>query len=162
MKRGPGDGHELSEFARACHGACLACRPRHEGGLGIRFRTEADGAVVATFECDPKYQSYPDRLHGGIVALLLDSAMTHCLFAREIHGVTARLSIRYFHPVELEVCATIRARVLRHMKRLIELEAVILQHDRVAARAQARFFRLPGAPVGKIRDFAEAARTDGD
>lgn len=161
MKRGPGEGHDLSEFARACHGACLACRPRQEGGLGIRFHTEADGAVVAAFECDPKYQSYPDRLHGGIVALLLDSAMTHCLFARQIHGVTARLSIRYLRPLELEVAATIRARVVRHMKRLIELEAVILQHDRVAARAQARFFRLPGAPVGKSPGLAEAGRPEG-
>ncbi len=149
MKNGNGDGRQIAEFARQCHGACLACRDRQDGGLGLRFHSEADGSVVASFECDPKYQSYPDRLHGGIVALLLDSAMTHCLFARQIHGVTARLSIRYRHPMELEVPATIRARVLRQMKGLIELEAEIRQGDRVAARAEARFVRLPGPPMAK-------------
>jgi uncharacterized protein (TIGR00369 family) len=144
---GNGDGHTIAAFAKECHGACLACRDREDGGLGLRFHGEPDGSVVATFECDPKYQSYPDRLHGGITALLLDSAMTHCLFARQIHGVTARLSIRYHRPMELGVGATIRARVIRQMKQLIELEAVITQNDRVAARAEARFFRLPGPPA---------------
>lgn len=141
------NGGETTDFAQECHGACLACRPRQDGGLGLRFRSEEDGSVVATFECDPKYQSYSDRLHGGITALLLDSAMTHCLFARQIHGVTARLSIRYRRPMELEVSATIRARVVRRLKQLIELEAFILQDGKIAAQATARFFCLDVPPT---------------
>ena len=65
-----------------CHPSCVVCGTRNAGGLGLRFREEADGSVVASFPCDSQYQGYPDRLHGGVVSMLLDAAMTHCLFAR--------------------------------------------------------------------------------
>ena len=91
-----------SGFSDRCHPACFACRPAMEGGLGLRFFPGPNGCVEARFACDGRYQGYPDRLHGGIVAMLLDAAMTHCLFAQQIRAFTAKLSLRYLHPVRVD------------------------------------------------------------
>jgi len=126
-------------FARQCHPACIACRNEASGGLGVWFEREDDGGVAAHFDCDKKYQGYPDRLHGGVVAMLLDAAMTHCLFAREAAGVTARLSVRYDHPARVGVPAVVRARIVRVHRLLFKIEATLEQLGQVRARAEASF-----------------------
>jgi len=107
--------------------------------LGLRFDLRADNAVVAQFFCAPEYQGYPDRLHGGIIATLLDAAMTHCLFARHCRGVTAKLSIRYRRPVLIEYEATIWAMVVQERGLLFELSAEIRQAGEVCASANGTF-----------------------
>jgi acyl-coenzyme A thioesterase PaaI-like protein len=99
--------------------------------------------VEAAFDCDPRYQSYPDRLHGGVVALLLDAAMTHCLFGHGREGLTARLNIRFRGKVELGVVAVVRARLRRIAHGVHQLEARLLQGDVVRAEAEARFVSRP-------------------
>jgi acyl-coenzyme A thioesterase PaaI-like protein len=128
-----------ASFARVCHPECIACRAAEEGGLGLSFTPQLDGSVVADYACDPGHQGYPDRLHGGIIALLMDAAMTHCLFAQGLRGVTARLAIRYAHPVELDVPATVHAAVVRARGMLRELEASIQQGEIVRATASGCF-----------------------
>ncbi len=126
-----------------CHPACIACRPPREGGLGLSFDVAEDGSVTTHFACDAHYQGYPDRLHGGIVATLLDSAMTHCLFARRIRGMTARLNIAYRHPVDVGAAATVRAWLVEFRAPLYILKAELIQHDRVRVTADAKFHGAP-------------------
>jgi acyl-coenzyme A thioesterase PaaI-like protein len=135
---------DTADFATLCHPACVACRKSSAGGLGLRFVTRSHGTVVAEFDCDPCYQGYPDRVHGGIVALLLDTAMTHCLFSRGLLGVTARMEIRYESPVEIGTPATLCARLLRADRRLYRLMAEIVQDDTVRARAKGTFAPING------------------
>jgi acyl-coenzyme A thioesterase PaaI-like protein len=135
---------DTGDFATLCHPACVACREPSAGGLGLRFTTGSDGTVATEFDCDPCYQGYPDRLHGGIVALLLDTAMTHCLFSRGVLGVTARLEIRYDSPVEIGTPASLRARVLRDDPRLYRLMAEIVQEGAVRVTASAAFVAIDG------------------
>ena len=97
-------------FQNQCHPGCIACRDQAQGGLGLRFQREGTDGVVGVFPCDPQYQGYPDRLHGGIIALALDAAMTHCLFLRRAQAVTAKLEIRYRKPVHFPL-AFLRSRL---------------------------------------------------
>jgi len=132
-------GVNLPVYARRCHPECIACRDPGEGGLGLRFRLDPDGGVEADFACEAHFQSYPDRLHGGIVAMLLDAAMTHCLFAYERRGVTARLNIRYRGKVDIGVAGVVRARMRRSAHGLHDLEAEFIQADVIKAEAEGRF-----------------------
>jgi len=131
-----------TELARVCaehHPDCFACRPREEGGLGLRFETDGDRGVRAAFPCDAEHQGYPGRLHGGIVATLLDAAMTHCLFALGTSGYTGRLNVRYRLPVEVDQDAVVCARVTRCSPPLYVLEAELEQGGRVRALAEGKF-----------------------
>jgi acyl-coenzyme A thioesterase PaaI-like protein len=84
-------------------------------------------------------EGYPGTVHGGVVATLLDSAMTQCLFARNCKAHTARLEIRYRHPVMIGERSLLRAWVERSHSRLHLLRAELRQRDRVAAEAHATF-----------------------
>ena len=128
-------------LARSCHPACVVCGERNESGLGLRFEPQADGSVLARFACAPDYQGYPGRLHGGVVSMLLDAAMTNCLFARGIQAVTGRLNVRFRHPVRLGTDAVLRAWMVQHHPPLYMLKAELAQEGKVCALADAKFFR---------------------
>ncbi len=126
-------------LAECCHPACVACGVWNGDGLGLRFVEEATGAVVGSFACDRRYQGYPDRLHGGVVAMLADAAMTHCLFLRGISAVTGKLKLRFPRPVEVRVDASIRATLVRNSPPVFELKAEISQAGTVRATAEGLF-----------------------
>lgn len=132
-------GSSVSELKHVCHPACMVCSDRQSGGLGLQFEPTEDGWVQGRFGCDASYQGYPDRLHGGVVAMLLDAAMTHCLFARNITAVTAKLEVRYRHPVLVSVDAIVRAKVVRESSSAFELQGELIQDGRVRAEGHALF-----------------------
>ena len=127
------------DLAQRCHPACFACGVRNGDGLGLQFTEEADGSVVGSFACEGKYQGYPDRLHGGVIAMLVDAAMTHCLFLRRISAVTGKLKLRFPHPVEVGLAATVRATVVKHAPPVFELQAEVSQAGTVRVTAEALF-----------------------
>jgi acyl-coenzyme A thioesterase PaaI-like protein len=112
-------------------------------GLGLQFTEQADGSVVGVFACEGKYQGYPDRLHGGIVAMLADAAMTHCLFVRRISAVTGKLRLRFPHPVEVGVQATVRATLVSSSPPAYALKAEVWQAGTLRATAEGLFVEQP-------------------
>lgn len=127
-------------LGQCCHPACLVCGVRNRDGLGLRFEQEPDGSVTGRFARDADYQGYPDRLHGGVVSMLLDAAMMQCLFARRIQAYTARLNVRFRHPVRVGAQATIKARLADRHPPLYVLQDELLQNGKACALAEARFF----------------------
>ena len=73
--------------------------------------------------------------------MLLDAAMTNCLFARGIPAVTGRLNIRFRHPVKLGANAVIHAWVIEQYPPLYVLKAELAQEGKVCALADAKFFQ---------------------
>jgi len=132
-------GETATDLPDRCHPACFACGVQSGDGLGLRFTEESDGTVVGSFACDGKYQGYPDRLHGGVVAMLADAAMTHCLFVHQIKAVTGKLNLRFPRPVEVGVAATVRAAVVKNSPPAFVLKAEISQAGTVRATAEALF-----------------------
>ena len=127
-------------FREQCHPGCIACGTQTGEGLGLRFDEEPDGSVAAHFGCAAKYQGYPTQLHGGVIAMLVDAAMMHCLFVRRIPAVTVRLTMKFRHPVEVGREAVVRARVERDSSPRFMLTAEIVQDDTVRATAEGLFF----------------------
>ncbi len=124
------------------HSHCFACAPENQQGLGLAFSTEADGITRMTWAPSPDYQSYDGRVHGGILATLIDASMVHALFARGVAGVTAEMKIRYYSPAELGAPVTLSTQILAHKLGLYRLCAEIFQNERLVARADAKFMTL--------------------
>lgn len=129
--------NEFHGFARRRHPLCIACG-FSPAGLGLAFRFDGR-EVTASFGCGARYQGYPDRLHGGVIATLLDAAMTHCLFAHGVTAVTATLDVRYRHPVPVGRDAEVRARIRETHDPLYVMEGEIVQGDQVRVTARAKF-----------------------
>ena len=78
-------------------------------------------------------------LHGGVVASVLDGAMTSCLFAHGHPGATAELTVRFRHPVRTGGVATVRAWIERCAPPLHMLRAELVQNGQIKATAWGKF-----------------------
>ncbi len=78
-------------------------------------------------------------MHGGMIASLLDGAMTNCLFAHGYVAMTGELKVRYREPVIIGEEMLIRARIASSASRLYLLEAELKQGGCVKAAASAKF-----------------------
>lgn len=123
------------------HDHCFACGLQPDG-LGLRFHDCGEAGVAADWQCLADYQSYPGVVHGGIVATLLDSAMTNCLLARGIEGMTADLEVDFRRPLCVGGVARVTARVVRSRPPLYVLESSVEQGGVVRARASGRFAQV--------------------
>jgi uncharacterized protein (TIGR00369 family) len=129
----------LQRTRQQAHPLCIVCGRAHEHGLGLRFSLREDGAVEAQFDCKPIFQGYEGILHGGITSALLDGAMTNCLFAHGVVAVTAELTIRFRHPLEVGKVLIARAQVLCLREPLHMVEAELIQDGQVKATAVGKF-----------------------
>lgn len=147
-----------TDVSRRCHPSCLVCGSNRTDGLALHFQQQTDGSVVAEFDCGAAFQGYPDRLHGGVVAMLLDAAMTHCLFAQDVAGLTVKLSIRYHRAVILGVPVVVRARLVDAKAPLYYMESQVIQDGALCATAKGAFW--DSACGDLVRDAsAEAAES---
>ncbi len=128
---------------QAEHAGCFACDAQEPGALGLVCTLQADGSVAGVLEPRTWMHGYPDRLHGGLVATLLDSAMTQCLFAHGICAVTATLYVRYRDAVTLDQPLHVKARLEKRDRRVYDLCAELSQQGRLCANAQAKFMNKP-------------------
>lgn len=134
------------------HDRCFACGTVGDTGLGLEFHSDDSGEVSSTWQPDARWRSYPDQLHGGVVASLLDAAMVHALFSLGHQAVTARLEIRYHHPVQLDAPVVVRGRRLKFHHGLHHMEATLVQDDILRARAEASFLEPRVKPPSLPRD----------
>ena len=138
------------------HAQCIACSPG--GLLGLRFRPDGTRSVIASIRPRPEWQGYSGILHGGMVSTLLDAAMTHCLFHHAIEAMTASLKVRFFEPTPCAGLLDLRATLSDRRRHVYLLEAELVTHGRVLARAEARFIsaseaRRPGR--GKLHGLSD-------
>ncbi len=120
------------------HASCFACG--HSPSLGLRFYSSEDG-VAARLQANTEWQGYAGFMHGGMIATLLDSAMTYCLFHHQIEAMTADLRIRYIEPVPCTKAIDVTARLTGQRRQIYELSAELCVAGQVKARATARFMR---------------------
>ncbi|MEG6550393.1 PaaI family thioesterase [Desulfocurvibacter africanus] len=127
--------------ARNGHGGCLLCGTHNSRSMNLSFLATEDGGVRTQFQTHTELQGYDGILHGGIIASLLDSAMTHCLFHAEVQAVTGDLHVRFVQSVPCDVSLEIRAWILTSYPPLYRLRAEITLEKRLMAWAEAKFMQ---------------------
>ncbi len=120
------------------HKSCYACG-KDGNSLGLSYNCIGDNSVYGEWFCNEKYQGYPGIVHGGIIAVILDSAMTNCLLKHGISAVTADLHIRYLKPVKINSLLRINASIVRSHSPLFILKSHIAIDNIIYALADAKF-----------------------
>jgi acyl-coenzyme A thioesterase PaaI-like protein len=121
------------------HPFCMVCGQSNPFGLGVKFKSETDGSVTATFLGHAALEGFEGCLHGGMIASLLDGAMTNCLFAHGCVAMTGELRVRYREPVQVGEEMSVRAWIKHSLPPLHILAAELKQGGRVKATATAKF-----------------------
>ena len=134
-------------------GNCFVCGLRNDWGLQGRFYELEDGTLAGLFNCGFKHQSYPGRVHGGVICAMLDETMGRAINITEpdAWGVTGDISIRYKHPVPYETPLIVTGRIVRNTRLIFEGEGeIILPDGTVAASGHARYMKQPLSVIGDL------------
>ena len=133
---------------------CLVCGLQNEFGLQAEFFELEDRQLVGLFTPRDHQQGYPGRLHGGIVASMLDETIGRAiriLHGDSLWGVTIELNTRFRKPIPLNEPIRTVSRIVKETHRHFEGEGeILLPTGRVAAEAQGRYLKMP---IESISDF---------
>ncbi|MBN2211844.1 MAG: PaaI family thioesterase [Sedimentisphaerales bacterium] len=131
----------FQQIRQYAHPGCIVCSEENKRGLQLDFNVTDDGVVTAEFTLERIFEGYPAMLHGGIICMILDGAMTNCLFAQNCIAVTADLQVRFRHPVHTDQSVAVRAWIHRSASCFYELKAEILQNGQLKTTATGKFMR---------------------
>lgn len=124
---------------------CFGCGDRNPIGLQLRFRKLVDNdGVWAEFTPTRDHEGYLGMVHGGILATMLDEAMSWAITAGGALGVTARMETAFRQPAKIGETLLVIGRISATRRRVIEVEGEILRRDdsKIIASATARFVRV--------------------
>lgn len=83
---------------------CFVCGMDNEASLRTKYYELENKTILGLFQGKDVHQSYPKRMHGGIITALLDETIGRAIQIDEpdTFGVTVELTIRYLKPVPLD------------------------------------------------------------
>lgn len=124
---------------------CFGCGQNNPVGLKLAF-TESDNSLHATWQPSEIYQGYPNVLHGGIIATLLDEIGAWCVSVKiGTAGVTTEMNTRYLNPVHINKGAvSLRAEIVEHTEKSAKLVCHLYDgNSKLCAESSAEYFLYP-------------------
>ena len=136
--------HEhLTHFAHSAGNRCFGCGQANQTGLRLDFLLADDGSVVSFPVVASAFEGHPGYLHGGIIATLLDEAMSKAVRARGSTSMTRKMEVDYLRPVPSEVPLRLEGRIARNEPRKHWAEARILdEKGKLLAEAKGLFIEV--------------------
>lgn len=112
---------------------CFGCGPQNPQGLKLAFEVDASNPAAitasATVTLTSMHEGPPGCIHGGIIATLLDEAMSKLNRPLKILAMTRNLSVDYLRPAPLGIPLQLVARHLRREGRKIFHAADLTRQD---------------------------------
>jgi uncharacterized protein (TIGR00369 family) len=144
-------GRDGRRYAFADHN-CFACGGQN--AIGMRLQIElGEGTARTEWRAGADYVGWEDKIHGGILATLLDEVMAWAPSSFDSWAVTAEMHLRYRAPANPGELLTAEAQVTSHRRRLYEVHGEVHGEDgRLIAAADGRFL---GATPSEKRDLKQ-------
>jgi len=80
---------------------CFICGMYNPAGVRAHFYNMEDGSVMTKFRFRQDHQSYPRRVHGGIISAMLDELACRAYWAKDdsVLAVTMSMEVKFRKPV---------------------------------------------------------------
>lgn len=124
---------------------CFVCGIENQGSLKTKFYEIENGELMSLSHPNPIHQSYPDRMHGGIISAILDEVIGRAIMIEDPQawGVTVELNIKYKKPVTLDKPVKAIARITRNTRLIFEgTGEIILEDGSIAATGYAKYVKM--------------------
>ncbi len=133
---------------------CVICGLDNPYGVRAPFYTMQDGSVATAFAFAEHHQSYPGRVHGGMITAMLDEMGLRALWAAELgektYGVTTSLETKFRKPVPYGAPLFGKGIITKNTGNFLTAETKILDRDgNVLANAVIKYIKLDVARIGK-------------
>ncbi len=129
---------------------CFVCGMANELGLKAMFYETGENELVCLFTPKEGHQSFPQRVHGGISAAVLDELIGRCLQIGDpdCWAVTVELNLKYHKPVPYDTELKAVGRIDKNTRLLAEGSGEIFnENGEIAVSAKAKYMKMP---VNKI------------
>lgn len=126
---------------------CVICGLDNKSGVRAPFYNMEDGSVMTRFRYAEIHQSYPGRVHGGLITAMLDEMGMRALWVRpeceDVFGVTMDLETKYRKPVPYDVDLVGRGVITFESPRFLVTEAEIVDlFGNVLANGTIKYIKL--------------------
>jgi uncharacterized protein (TIGR00369 family) len=124
---------------------CFGCSPQNEIGLHLRFYDNGD-ELIAGWIPEKVFMGYPDVIHGGIQATLLDEIGGWTVYVKcETAGVTQEMTVTFHHPLRISKGeATIKCRLVEKKEKQAILHSEIFDGEgKLCSEAKMVYYIYP-------------------
>ncbi len=131
---------------------CFVCGKLNPRGLHIQVHYQEEARLAETELVLPReYQGWPDVVHGGLLATLLDELMAHAVWRFAGPGVTLNLEVSYKKPLKPGEAFRVWGAVEESTNRRLKAhgEVIRLADSALIARGSSRFL-LPSGSLPQI------------
>ncbi len=118
----------------------------HPASVNIKYFKESDSAVRGEVVVDPMFAGPPERVHGGVVALLIDDLMGALNRMRGRQAYTGRLSVHYHAATPVGEPLVLRAWIDTASGRKVRQRAEVHAPNGLCVKAEGLFIRPADAP----------------
>ena len=89
----------LTPLAHSAQNRCFGCGTANPTGLRLEFMLAQDGTVVCLAAIPETFEGPRGFVHGGIIATLLDEAMSKAVRSHNLVAMTRHMEVDYKLPV---------------------------------------------------------------
>ena len=113
---------------------CMICGLDNEYGVRAPFYNMEDSSVMTLFNYREQHQSYPGRVHGGLITAMLDEMGLRAVWAKNggdenVWGVTMSLETKFRKPVPYGVQLIGKGEIVKVSSRFFVTHASIMDMD---------------------------------
>jgi len=132
---------------------CFACGKDNPDGMHLKFTLDRERKhFVSSFRLSKRFTGPPGYCHGGIIATILDDAMSKLNKQRDVIAATSQLKIEYLKPVPLRTPLRVESRELKKRgRRLIHRAEILNDEGTVLARGRGVFVIIDAKRVFRQR-----------
>ena len=109
--------------------------------MHLKFYADETGRnYTCRFQLGKRYTGPPRHCHGGIIATILDDAMSKLNKLRNMPAATARMTVEYLRPVPLHKPLRVESReISKRGRRLTRVAEIFDEKETVLARSRGVF-----------------------
>ncbi len=139
---------------------CAICGMDNEYGVHAQFYNMEDGSVMTKFKYRQEHQSYPGRVHGGLITAMLDEMGLRALWAKEgseeKFGVTMSLDTKYRKPVPYDEEIIGKGIVIKENNKFFVVDSKIMDlQGNVLANGTIKYIKLDTNKINENIDAHE-------
>lgn len=130
--------------------SCIICGLDNAAGVKAPFYEMEDGSVVTLFSYSAQHQSYPGRVHGGMITCMLDELIGRVIWCYEPDklAVTLDINVKFRKPVPYDVPLIGVGKIVRNTSRVYVGEAYIADlQGNVLAEGKATYYKMAAGAI---------------
>ena len=129
---------------------CVVCGTQNPMSLGTKFYHVEGDLMVGVVTGRDEHQSYPNRMHGGMISALLDEVVGRAInvVEPEAFGVTSELNVKFKKPVPLNEEIRVVGKLTKNTRLVFQAEGFVEDaRGNILATAKATYVKMTAEKI---------------